>query len=97
MAGDDGRGSWGEVAQQIHAEILGEGVTKHGVLRQRYETDTLDASTLLAAIFGILPSLGSAPAGDVLAIADEFTEDGSSCVTTPKRPTTACAARREAS
>ena len=31
------------------------GVSEHGVLRQHYETDALDASTLLAAMFGFLP------------------------------------------
>ena len=33
-----------------------------GVLRQHYETDALDASTLLAAIFGFLPGRRRAPA-----------------------------------
>ena len=31
------------------------GLTKDGVLRQHYDTDALDASTLLAAMFGFLP------------------------------------------
>ena len=31
-------------------------MTERGVLRQHYETDALDASTLLAAIFGFLPA-----------------------------------------
>ena len=48
-----------------------------GVLRQHYETDALDASTLLAAIFGFLPRRRRAPAQHrSLAIADELTEDG---------------------
>ena len=41
-------------AEEIKADILEHGV-KDGVLRQHYDTDALDASTLLAAIFGFLP------------------------------------------
>ena len=37
------------------ADILEHGVDERGVLRQHYETDALDASTLLAPIFGFLP------------------------------------------
>ena len=48
-----------------------------GVLRQHYETDSLDASALLAAIFGFLPGERRAPASaSVQAIAEELTEDG---------------------
>ncbi len=42
-------------ADEIQADILAHGVSDEGVLRQHYETDALDASTLLAAIFGFLP------------------------------------------
>ena len=45
----------GETADEIRADILEHGVDASGVLRQHYETDALDASTLLAAIFGFLP------------------------------------------
>ena len=38
------------------ADILEHGVDERGVLRQHYDTDALDASTLLAAIFGFLPA-----------------------------------------
>ena len=47
-----------------------------GVLRQHYETDALDASNLLAAIFGFLPGDDERLRASVLAIADELTEDG---------------------
>ena len=47
-----------------------------GVLRQHYETDALDASTLLAALFGFLPAGDERLRASVLAIADELTEDG---------------------
>ena len=49
---------------------------ERGVLRQHYETDALDASTLLAAIFGFLPGDDERLQASVLAIADELTEDG---------------------
>ena len=39
-------------------------------------TDSLDASDLLAALFGFLPARRRAAARDVLAIADELTEHG---------------------
>ena len=47
-----------------------------GVLRQHYETDALDASTLLAAIFGFLPADDERLRKSVVAIADDLTEDG---------------------
>ena len=50
--------------------------TTRGVLRQHYDTDALDASTLLAAIFGFLPGDDERLRASVLAIADELTEDG---------------------
>ena len=50
--------------------------TRRGVLRQHYDTDALDASTLLAAIFGFLPGDDERLRASVLAIADELTEDG---------------------
>ena len=46
------------------------------MLRQHYDTDALDASTLLAAIFGFLPGDDERLRASVLAIADELTEDG---------------------
>ena len=48
-----------------------------GVLRQHYETEALDASTLLAAIFGFLPRRRRARCARACsAIADDLTEDG---------------------
>src|SRR5205085_4902968 len=47
-----------------------------GVLRQHYATDSLDASVLLAAIFGFLPGTDERLRATVTAIADELTEDG---------------------
>jgi GH15 family glucan-1,4-alpha-glucosidase len=63
-------------ADEIKADILDKGVDKRGVLRQHYDTDALDASTLLAALFGFLPGDDERLRNTVLAIADELTEDG---------------------
>ena len=73
---DDLTAKWQETADEIKADILEHGVDKRGVLRQHYSTDALDASTLLAAIFGFLPSDDERLRASVLAIADELTENG---------------------
>jgi alpha,alpha-trehalase len=66
---------WGATADEIHADILEDGL-RDGVLRQHYDTDALDASTLLAAIFGFLPGGDERMHKSVVAIADDLTEDG---------------------
>ena len=68
--------SWAQTADEIKADILKHGVDKRGVLTQYYGTDALDASTLLAAIFGFLPEGDGRLRASVLAIADELTESG---------------------
>jgi GH15 family glucan-1,4-alpha-glucosidase len=68
--------SWGETAAEIKADVLKNGVDKRGVLCQHYDTESLDASTLLAAIFGFLPGNDKVLRASVLAIADELTENG---------------------
>jgi GH15 family glucan-1,4-alpha-glucosidase len=72
----DLQATWGALAEEIHADILEHGVDDRGVLRQHYDTDALDASTLLAALFGFLPGDDPRLRASVLAIADELTEDG---------------------
>jgi GH15 family glucan-1,4-alpha-glucosidase len=67
---------WSEVASEIKADILEHGVDKRGVLVQHYGTESLDASTLLAALFGFLPPGDERLHASVLAIADELTENG---------------------
>ena len=67
---------WGKVAAEIKADILERGVDKRGVLVQHYGTESLDASTLLAAIFGFLPGDDERLRASVLAIADELTDHG---------------------
>ena len=68
--------SWADTAAEIKSDILEHGVDQRGVLRQHYETDALDASTLLAAIFGFLPGEDSRLRATVLAVADELSEHG---------------------
>jgi GH15 family glucan-1,4-alpha-glucosidase len=67
---------WGAIAEEIRSDILEHGMTKAGVLRQHYDTDSLDASNLLAALFGFLPGGDERLRASVLAIADDLTEDG---------------------
>ena len=68
--------TWSASAEEIKEDILAHGLTDQGVLRQHYETDALDASNLLAAIFGFLPGSDERMRASVLAIADDLTEDG---------------------
>jgi alpha,alpha-trehalase len=76
IAGDsDLATSWRATADEIRDEILSKGV-RDGVLRQHYDTDALDASTLLAALFGFLPGGAETLRKSVEAIADDLTEDG---------------------
>ena len=67
---------WAKIAEEIKAVILTHGVSDRGVLRQHYDTDALDGSTLLGAIFGFLPSTDKRLLATVKAIAEELTEDG---------------------
>ena len=67
--------TWQATAQEIHADIVEHGL-KDGVLRQHYDTEALDASTLLAALFGFLPGDDERMHRSVLAIADDLTENG---------------------
>ena len=71
-----GEAAWRATAEEIRADILEHGVSEQGVLRQHYETDALDASTLLAAIFGFLPGTDERLRATVEAVAEELTEDG---------------------
>jgi alpha,alpha-trehalase len=68
--------TWRGVADEIRADILAHGVSDRGVLRQHYETDALDASTLLAVLFGFLPADDERLRQTVMAVADELSENG---------------------
>jgi alpha,alpha-trehalase len=68
--------TWQATADEIRADVLERGISERGVLRQHYDTDALDASTLLAPIFGFLPGGDERAHASVMAIAEELTENG---------------------
>jgi GH15 family glucan-1,4-alpha-glucosidase len=77
IRGDPGlNATWRATADEIKEDILANGLRADGVLRQHYEADSLDASTLLAPILDFLPADDERLRASVLAIADELTEDG---------------------
>src|SRR5262249_34724473 len=67
---------WPKVAEEIRKDILAKGVSDRGVFRQHYETDALDASTLLVPLLRFLPSDAERIVNTVKAIRDELTEYG---------------------
>src|SRR5439155_5738233 len=67
---------WTEVAQKMRADILDKGVSDRGVFRQHYDTDALDASTLLVPLVRFLPPDDERVRATVLAICEELTEGG---------------------
>ena len=73
---DDLAQKWRATAEEIRADILAHGVSDAGVLRQHYETDALDASTLLAINFGFVEPTDDLARKTVDAIANDLTEDG---------------------
>jgi GH15 family glucan-1,4-alpha-glucosidase len=64
------------IADQIREDILTHGVDSRGVFRQHYETDALDASTLLVPLLRFLPPDDERVRATVTAIRDELTENG---------------------
>jgi GH15 family glucan-1,4-alpha-glucosidase len=72
----DLQAAWGAIAEEIKADILEHGLSDKGVLRQHYDTDALDASVLLAALFGFLAHDDERLHASVLAVAEELTENG---------------------
>jgi len=71
----DLQAGWRATAEEIKADILEHGV-RGGVMRQHYDTEALDSSTLLATIFGFLPGDDERLRASVEAIANDLTEDG---------------------
>src|SRR6185369_2119409 len=67
---------WRAVAEEIRADIMARGVSRNGVLRQHYDTDALDASTMLAGLFNFLPKDHPVLRNTVDAIATDLTESG---------------------
>ncbi|MGF6886214.1 GH15 family glucan-1,4-alpha-glucosidase [Nocardia sp. GAS34] len=67
---------WSEIADEIHADILDNGVNAEGIFTQTYGRDTLDASLLLVVLLRFLPPDDPRVRKTVLAIADDLTEQG---------------------
>jgi len=72
---DDLAEQWEKTAEEIREEILERGV-RDGVFRQHYETDALDASTLLIPLLRFLPPDDPRVCATVDAIADRLTQHG---------------------
>jgi GH15 family glucan-1,4-alpha-glucosidase len=66
---------WQRTADSFKTEILERGV-RDGVFRQHYETEALDASTLLVPLLRFLPPGDPRVKATVDAIADDLTEHG---------------------
>jgi GH15 family glucan-1,4-alpha-glucosidase len=66
---------WQQIADEIRRDILRHGV-RDGVFRQHYETDALDASTLLIPLVRFLPPDDRRVVDTVKAIARELTDHG---------------------
>ena len=73
---DELAAEWQARADEIKADILAKGVSERGVFRQHYDTDALDASTLLIPLNRLLPPDDERVRDTVMAIADELTEHG---------------------
>ena len=67
---------WQALADEIREDILAHGVDERGVFRQHYETDALDASTLLVPLLRFLPPDDERVCATVRAIREELTEGG---------------------
>ena len=90
---DDQAERWGAEADVIRAEILERGVSERGAFRQHYDTDALDASTLLVPLVRFLPPTTSASARPCSPSPTSSPSTGSSCATGRRRPTTASPTR----
>ncbi|MFI5027921.1 MAG: glycoside hydrolase family 15 protein, partial [Solirubrobacterales bacterium] len=72
---DEIAAEWRKTADEISQEILDRGC-RDGIFRQHYDTDALDASTLLIPLVRFLPPDDPRVRNTVEAIADELTEHG---------------------
>jgi GH15 family glucan-1,4-alpha-glucosidase len=66
---------WGATAERMRAEIIERGV-REGIFRQHYDTDALDASTLLIPLVRFLPPDDPRVLATVDAVAERLTQDG---------------------
>jgi GH15 family glucan-1,4-alpha-glucosidase len=64
------------VADEIHEDVLSKGLDARGVFRQHYDTDALDASSLLVPLFRFLGPDDERVRATVFAIQRELTENG---------------------
>jgi GH15 family glucan-1,4-alpha-glucosidase len=67
---------WQAAADEIHADVLANGVDDRGVFVQHYETTSLDASLLLAPLVRFLPATDERIVNTINAISEELTEHG---------------------
>jgi GH15 family glucan-1,4-alpha-glucosidase len=67
---------WQALADVVRAEILERGVDRRGVFRQHYDTDELDASSLLVPLMRFLGPEDERVRATVTAIREELTEGG---------------------
>jgi GH15 family glucan-1,4-alpha-glucosidase len=72
---DDLAQRWRRKADEVRDEILERGV-RDGIFRQHYETDALDASTLLIPLLRFLPPDDPRVRDTVEAISESLTRDG---------------------
>jgi GH15 family glucan-1,4-alpha-glucosidase len=72
---DDLAQRWRRTGDEVRDEILERGV-RDGIFRQHYETDALDASTLLIPLLRFLPPDDPRVRDTVEAIARDLTKDG---------------------
>jgi alpha,alpha-trehalase len=72
---DDIAEQWEETANRIREEILERGV-RDGIFRQHYDTDALDASTLLVPLVRFLPPDDPRVRDTANAIDEQLTEHG---------------------
>ena len=61
---DDLADEWRVVANEIHADVLANGLDSRGIFTQHYDTDALDASNLLIPLVRFLPPRRRAGPGD---------------------------------
>jgi GH15 family glucan-1,4-alpha-glucosidase len=72
----DNLARWQAAADEIHADVLANGVDERGVFVQHYGTTELDASNLLIPLVRFLPADDARVVATVNAIQDELTENG---------------------
>ena len=66
---DESAEEWQGIADEVRDDLLEHGVDKRGVFRQHYDTDALDASTLLVPLLRFLPPDDERVVATVCAIA----------------------------